>query len=55
MTEGGRQPITLPSGEARRFLEDGDTVMLSARASNGGISIGFGICEGTITPAPASP
>ncbi len=55
MTEGGRQPITLPSGETRRFLEDGDTVMLSARASNAAVSIGFGICEGTIVPAPAGP
>ncbi len=54
MTEGGRQPITLPGGEARRFLEDGDTVFLTARASDGHVSIGFGACEGTVEPAPVS-
>jgi fumarylacetoacetase len=54
MTDGGRKPITLPSGETRRFLEDGDTVFLTARASNGDVSIGFGVCEGTVIPAPAS-
>ncbi len=52
MTEGGREPISLPNGETRRFLEDGDTVILSARASNGRVSIGFGLCEGTVLPAP---
>ncbi len=54
MTEGGRQPVALPGGETRRFLEDGDTVMLSARAGNGHRSIGFGRCEGTVLPAPVS-
>lgn len=53
MTEGGRQPITLPSGETRRFLEDGDSITLAARASNGRVSIGFGSCSGTVLPAPA--
>jgi fumarylacetoacetase len=54
MTEGGREPIQLPSGETRRFLEDGDTIALSARATDGRVSIGFGLCEGTVMPAPAS-
>jgi fumarylacetoacetase len=54
MTEGGREPIRLPSGETRRFLEDGDTIALSARATDGRVSIGFGLCEGTVMPAPAS-
>ena len=30
ITSGGRQPITLPSGEVRRFLEDGDEICLRA-------------------------
>ena len=54
MTEGGRAPIALPTGETRRFLEDGDTVILAARATNGRTSIGFGLCEGTVLPAPGS-
>ncbi|MBX9594603.1 MAG: fumarylacetoacetase, partial [Roseomonas sp.] len=53
ITKGGREPLTLESGETRRFLEDGDTVTLLARASREGFaSIGFGICRGTIQPAP---
>lgn len=49
LTRGGRAPLTLPSGETRRFLEDGDTVGLFARAHRSGrVSIGFGRCEGTI-------
>ncbi len=33
LTQGGRQPIRLSSGETRAFLEDGDTVILRASAS----------------------
>jgi fumarylacetoacetase len=51
-TLGGRQPLILASGEERRFLEDGDEVLLRARASRDGfVSIGFGDCRGTIAPA----
>ncbi len=50
ITEGGRRPFTLPSGETRGFLEDGDEVTLSARARAAGfVSIGFGYCTGIIT------
>ncbi len=49
---GGKEPITLPNGEARTFLEDGDEVTLSARATApGAVSIGFGECVGRISPA----
>ncbi|HWZ51446.1 MAG TPA: fumarylacetoacetase [Granulicella sp.] len=52
MTYGGRDPIRLPSGEERRFLEDGDEVILCARAwREGYVSIGFGECRGAILPA----
>ena len=52
ITQGGRAPITLPSGEERRFLEDGDEVVLRARARRpGAASIGFGECRGVIMPA----
>ena len=44
ITEGGRNPIPLASGEERRFLEDGDEVALSARFG----SAGFGPCVGRI-------
>ena len=52
ISAGGRQPITLPSGETRRFLEDGDTVIMRAHCRRDGFaSIGFGECRGTIVPA----
>jgi fumarylacetoacetase len=51
ITAGGRQMIALPSGENRRFLEDGDTVIMRAHCRREGFaSIGFGECRGTIAP-----
>jgi fumarylacetoacetase len=51
-TFGGKQPITLPSGEQRTFLEDGDEVILRARCQrNGYPSIGFGECRGVLLAA----
>jgi hypothetical protein len=32
MTAGAKQPLTLPNGEQRVFLEDGDRVVLHGRA-----------------------
>ena len=52
-TQGGTAPLMLPSGETRRFLEDGDEVILHAHARRDGYaSIGFGECRGTVVPAP---
>jgi fumarylacetoacetase len=52
ITRGGREPITLPTGETRTFLEDGDEVMLSGRfVAEGAVPIGFGPCTGTVQPA----
>lgn len=51
-TLGGREPIQLASGEERRFLEDGDEVILQARGVREGYaSIGFGECRGAIVGA----
>jgi fumarylacetoacetase len=52
ISAGGRRPIELPSGETRRFLEDGDTVVMRARCRRQGFAtIGLGECRGTIAPA----
>jgi len=52
ISQGGRQPITLASGESRRFLEDGDTVIMQARCTRDGFArIGFGECRGTVVAA----
>lgn len=51
-TRGGKEPVRLPSGETRRFLEDGDEIILRARAAReGSVPIGFGDCRATILPA----
>jgi fumarylacetoacetase len=49
ISQGGKQPLTLPGGETRSFLEDGDEVILTARAeAPGAVSIGFGECRGLV-------
>jgi fumarylacetoacetase len=51
-TLGGKNPIVLASGEERRFLEDGDEVVLRARGTRPGFApIGFGECRAIILPA----
>jgi len=52
ISQGGKRPIELPSGEARTFLEDGDELGLSARCeAEGTVPIGFGSCVGRVVPA----
>ena len=49
LSRGGRQPLTLASGETRAFLADGDTVVLRAYCTGAGARrIGFGDCTGTV-------
>ena len=45
------EPITLPNGEQRGFLEDGDEVVLTAFAGDGDRRIGFGRCSGEVRAA----
>ncbi len=52
---GGKEPLTLNTGETRTFLEDGDTLTLSGRAQGNGFTIGFGECSGTLQPALSNP
>jgi fumarylacetoacetase len=48
----GTEPIELPSGEQRRFLEDGDEVIMKGYCVREGFRrIGFGECRGRIIPA----
>ena len=52
ITRGGAEPITLPSGEHRTFLADGDEIILTARAERvGAAPVGFGECRATVLPA----
>jgi len=53
ISRGGKQPVELPSGETRSFLEDGDEVTLRAWCeAEGAIRIAFGECVGRVQPAP---
>jgi len=49
----GTQPLILKNGTERRFLEDGDTLLLRGHAEHSGIRIGFGEVSGTLLPAKA--
>jgi fumarylacetoacetase len=54
LSMGGKQPLALPGGESRSFLQDGDTVILRAHCERAGARrIGFGECSGTVLPARA--
>jgi len=52
LSEGGKAPFTLPTGETRTFLEDGDTVLMQGYCERAGWArIGFGECRSTVLPA----
>ncbi len=54
LTTGGKNPVRLPDGEQRIWLEDGDTVILRGWCEKPGAArIGFGECVGTVLPARA--
>jgi fumarylacetoacetase len=49
LTWRGTEPIQLPTGETRRFLEDGDEIILRGYCEKEGLPrIGFGECRGFI-------
>ena len=51
LTWKGTKPMSLSGGVTRKFLEDGDTVILRGTANGQSYRIGFGECRGTILPA----
>lgn len=52
LTAGGKQPLTLESGERRTFLEDGDRITFRGSCERPGHAhIGFGEAAGTVLPA----
>jgi fumarylacetoacetase len=52
LTWRGEDPLSLPSGETRTFLEDGDEVILRGWCEAPGFRrIGLGKCSGSVTPA----
>ncbi|MBX2966050.1 MAG: fumarylacetoacetase [Cyclobacteriaceae bacterium] len=48
LTWNGQKPLTMPDGSERKFIEDGDTVMMRGFTEKDGVRIGFGECVGKI-------
>ena len=52
LTAGGKNPIHLPNGEVRTWVEDGDAILLRGWCEKPGAArIGFGDCSATVLPA----
>ena len=51
LTWRGTEPLLLPNGETRRFLEDGDVVTMRAWCEKNERRVGFGEVTGEILPA----
>lgn len=47
----GTKPVKMLDGSERKFLQDGDTVIMSAVCEGDNFKVGFGTCVGTILPA----
>ena len=54
ISQGGKTPLSLATGETRSFLEDGDEIVMRAWCEGAGTKrIGFGECAGRVVPAPS--
>ncbi len=52
LSAGGKQPVKLPAGESRTFLEDGDCLILRGWCEKPGAArVGLGECRATVLPA----
>jgi fumarylacetoacetase len=52
LTARGREPIALPGGEQRGFIEDGDEIIFRGFCERNGFArIGFGECRAVVLPA----
>jgi fumarylacetoacetase len=51
LTWKGTKPLRLNNGEERKFLQDGDTIIIKGFAEKDNIRVGFGTCEATVLPA----
>lgn len=51
LTWRGTKPLKLQDGSERKFLEDGDTVVIRGHCERNGLRIGFGEVGGEVLPA----
>ncbi len=47
----GTKPIRMPDGTERKFILDGDTIIMKGYCEKDGVRIGFGECSGKVLPA----
>jgi len=47
----GANPLKLPNGEERKFLQDGDEVIMTGYCQGDGFRVGFGECRSKVLPA----
>lgn len=47
----GTKPIQMPDGTERKFIQDGDTVIMRGYGEANGVRIGFGAAAGKVLPA----
>jgi fumarylacetoacetase len=47
----GTKPVSMPDGSERKFIQDGDTVIMKGWCEKEGIRIGFGEANGKVLPA----
>jgi fumarylacetoacetase len=50
LTWGGKNPLFIADGLERKFIQDGDSVIMRAKAVNGDIRVGFGEVRNTVLP-----
>ena len=51
LTARGSEPLVLPGGEKRGFIEDGDEIIFRGYCEPGHARIGFGECRAVVLPA----
>lgn len=51
ITWRGTKPVKMSDGSERKFINDGDTVVIRGYAEKNGVRIGFGDCASTVLPA----
>lgn len=51
ITWRGSKPVKMPDGSERKFINDGDTVIMRGYAEKNGVRIGFGEAKGKVLPA----
>jgi fumarylacetoacetase len=50
LTLGGKNPIKLNDGTERKFVNDGDTIIMKGFCKNNGVRIGFGAVSSKLLP-----